>query len=424
MKKFEIRDPVYGFVELNELEKDIVNTPVFQRLRRIRQLGLTDYVYPGATHTRFEHSLGVMHLATRMYDSIVNKEENIRLLEDCIGYNKNGINKDRQLLRLAALLHDIGHAPFSHVSEEVMPSKSDGEKYKHEDYTVKIILEKLSDVINNHPYNQANYNVTAKEVAALIQGNVKILGPRSFWKILISSQLDADRCDYLLRDSLHIGVKYGVYDIDRLLVSLTLIKDPESGVPILGIDRGGWHVAEALIIARYQMFTQVYYHKTRRAYDYMLKEAMKASINEFPSPEKIDEFIKYDDYYVWLLMSQNGNNQMFERIMNRNHLRMIAETKENPFDEEKDYINQLKLKLERNGIWYWEDTPSKAKSWYNLNSTEEVKIIDGENVSLLSDYSVIVKSLQKQFSKSRIYVYPEDKKKAEELKREVVKWKK
>lgn len=422
MKKFEIRDPVYGFVELNELEKDIIDTPVFQRLRRIRQLGLTDYVYPGAMHTRFEHSLGVMHLATKMYDSIVNKKENIRILEDLLNYNRDGIDRDRQLLRLAALLHDIGHAPFSHVSEELMPYNSEGKRYKHEDYTVKIILAKLSKIINDHSFNY-NYRISAEEVAALIKGDPSVLKERVFWKILISSQLDADRCDYLLRDSLHIGVKYGIYDIDRLLVSMTLIEDPESGFPILGIDKGGWHVAESLIIARYQMFTQVYYHKTRRAYDYMLKEAIKHTIKEFPSPEAIDEFIKYDDYYIWHLMSQEKDNEMFKRIIKRNHLRMIAETKEKIFSEEldeEDFVKKLKSKLDKNDVRYWEDTPSKAKRWYNIDNSEEIKIIDGSKMFLLSDYSVIVKTLQNEFSKLRIYVYPEDKEKVEKLKKEVV----
>jgi len=138
MKRYEIRDPVYGFVSFNEWEKEIIGHPAFQRLRRIKQLALTEMVYPGAVHTRFEHSLGVMHLATKMYDSIVDSSHS--LLEDRLSYNKAGLEKDRQLIRLAALLHDVGHAPFSHASEEIMPVNANKNKpFKHEDYTTSII---------------------------------------------------------------------------------------------------------------------------------------------------------------------------------------------------------------------------------------------------------------------------------------------
>lgn len=244
MKIFKIRDPVYGFIEFNEWEKEIISHPAFQRLRRIRQLGLTDMVYPGAMHTRFEHSLGVMHLVTKMFDNIVNKEENKRILKESLNYQDAGLMRDRQVIRLAGLLHDIGHAPFSHSSEELMPENPATKKpFKHEDYTVSIITGHFKEVIENSPVNRANYNITANEIADMIKGDPTKLKERIFWKILISSQLDADRCDYLLRDSLHIGVKYGIYDLDRLLVTLKLGKDPEVGEVILGVENGGWHVA-------------------------------------------------------------------------------------------------------------------------------------------------------------------------------------
>ena len=110
--EFEIRDPLYGFIDFTDWEKQIIDHEAFQRLRRIRQLGLTDMVYPGATHTRFEHSLGVMHLATLMFDAIVKKPENMKILNEELRYDKSGLKIERQLIRLAALLHDIGHAPF------------------------------------------------------------------------------------------------------------------------------------------------------------------------------------------------------------------------------------------------------------------------------------------------------------------------
>jgi len=208
-----------------------------------------------------------------------------------------------------------------------------------------------------------------------------------------------------------------LYDIDRLLVTLTLGVQPkeESEEVVLGISEGGWHVAESLIIARYQMFTQVYYHKTRRAYDYMLKEALKETIKCYPQPTEIGEFLKYDDYSMWNLMKEK-NSEWFQRILKRDHIRMIAETKEKPLREEIGYIEQIKGRLEEKAIWFWEDTPEEVKSWYKIKEGEEIEIIeDNGKVSPLSIYSTIVNSLQRQFAKSRIYVKHEEKKKAKKI---------
>ena len=117
-KTYEIRDPIHGFVTLNEWEKDIIDHPVFQRLRRIRQLSMTDMVYPGAMHTRFEHSLGVMHVATRMFDHI--RDRRLEFLKTELSFTEGGLEKDRVLVRLSSLLHDVGHAPFSHAAEGLM----------------------------------------------------------------------------------------------------------------------------------------------------------------------------------------------------------------------------------------------------------------------------------------------------------------
>ncbi len=120
MTLFKVRDPIYGFIPFSSWEKEIINHPVFQRLRRIKQLSFTEMVYPGAVHTRFEHSLGVMHLATKMYDAILENNLNKRVLSDQLCYEESGLKRDRQLVRLASLLHDVGHAPFSHTSESIL----------------------------------------------------------------------------------------------------------------------------------------------------------------------------------------------------------------------------------------------------------------------------------------------------------------
>lgn len=271
-KRYEIRDPIHGFIEIDSWERDIIDHPIFQRLRRIRQLAWTDMVYPGAMHTRFEHSLGVMHVATKMYNYITIKKKHYLINE--LGFNDYGLDRDRKLVRLACLLHDLGHAPFSHAGEGLMELNPVTNKpYKHEDYSAAIVLYKFRDVIENHPQNE-NYHITTKEISDFLSGSID-LGRRLLWRNLVSGQLDADRADYLLRDAYHIGVNYGNYDLRRLLVTLTVSKHPETGAPLIAVEEGGMHAAEAIIIARYLMFTQVYFHHTRRAYDYHIAESLK-----------------------------------------------------------------------------------------------------------------------------------------------------
>ena len=274
---YEIRDVVYGFIQLDQQEWEIINHPVFQRLRRIKQLSLTDMVYPGAMHTRLEHSIGVMQMATDIYESIISKKRARDFLESQYGLDDGGINRYKKIIRLAALLHDIGHTPFSHAGEGLMPNK-DAEKntrYDHEEYSIAIIKKYFRELIEEHPTN-ANYPVKVEEVTALLGDSVKcsFQGIILLFKGIISGQLDADRADYLLRDSIHTGVSYGLYDRNRLINCID-IGQLDTGDLVLAIQDGGWHIAESLVIARYQMFSQIYFHKTRRAYDHHISQAVK-----------------------------------------------------------------------------------------------------------------------------------------------------
>ena len=212
---FEIRDVVYGFIQLDEQEWDIINHPVYQRLRRIKQLSLTDMAYPGAVHTRLEHSIGVMQMATDIYNSIISKRRARALLSEQYYLDAGGFDRYRKVIRLAALLHDIGHSPFSHTGENLMPLKkaSDGKRYEHEEYSIAIIKTYFREIIEEHPIN-ANYKISVEEVTALLGDPTKCAfqGILLLFKGIISGQLDADRADYLLRDSIHTGVNYGLYE--------------------------------------------------------------------------------------------------------------------------------------------------------------------------------------------------------------------
>ena len=411
---FEIRDPIHGFIELDDWERDIVNHPVFQRLRRIRQLGLTDMVYPGATHSRFEHSLGVMHVATRMFDAIVNRRKDF--LKATFDYDDTGIERDRRVLRLAALLHDVGHAPFSHSGEDLMPEDNEGRRFKHEDYSAAIVVQLMKDVIEDHPINK-NLDIMAQDVADFIKDKPSDFseerpsaGRRLFWKNLVSGQLDADRADYLLRDSRHIGVAYGHYDLERLLTTLTVFESPDIGSPGLAVEEGGLHAAEGLIIARYMMFTQVYFHRTRRAYDCHISQAMRSLMEDssgvFPTPvsrENLEKYIKWDDWHVAGCLAAGRGKTDGEIILSRCHDRCVFETPEMPgpvdwkrFEAVRDALEDKVSFIDR-----------ATNAWYKFDSND-IPIVQktkrgGQVVARLSERSTVVSGL-KAVNQRRIYV--------------------
>jgi len=221
-----IRDPVHGDIELSEAETAVVDSEAMQRLRRIKQLSFCSLVYPGANHTRFEHSLGTMHLAGRIA-------------------RKLGL--DEAPIRMAGLVHDIGHLPFSHSLEGVFG-------ISHEDNLELILKGEVGDIMNNSGFDK-------KEILGLARGK----GPGK----IVSSQIDADRMDYLLRDSHYTGVAYGVIDVDRIINVIGFEKGE------LFFQRKGLIALEALLIGRNQMYEAVYFHHTVRVADVMLQEAMK-----------------------------------------------------------------------------------------------------------------------------------------------------
>lgn len=412
-KPFEIRDPIHGFIELNDWELEIVNHPVFQRLRRIRQLGLTDMVYPGATHTRFEHSLGVMHVAGRMFDEIVKRRGDF--LENELRFDKAGLSRDSTLVRLTALLHDVGHAPFSHAAEGLMPQNPDtGRAYKHENYSGAAIRFLMSDVIEDHPSNQ-NYDFKASDIANFLEGRSS-LARTLLWRDLISGHLDADRADYLLRDSYHAGVEYGKYDLNRVLVSMTVGIDPETNSPAIAVDEGGLHAAEGLILARYMMFTQVYFQHTRRAYDHHLKGFLKSLLVEetgdenatFPPPTSVENIRKYLEWTDWkalgLLADEKGGEDG-RIIRERNHHRDVFETKEVPDQDDLDMLHRVVTELGDDVVFV--DHPEQ--SWYNIEKTE-IKILrrTGETLQKLSHLSNVVGKIA-GISQKRVYVAASNK---------------
>jgi HD superfamily phosphohydrolase len=393
-KTYEIRCPVHGFILINDWEREIINHPAFQRLRRIRQLAWTDQVYPGAMHTRFEHSLGVMHVATNLYRSIVSRSKD--QLRSEFSYEDVGLQKHEGLVRLAALLHDVGHAPFSHAAEDLFPLKDGGGKrFKHEDYSAAIIRSRLRDVIENHPFNRSNYQIKADDVADLIEGKPSA-GIALMWGHLISGQIDADRMDYLIRDSLHAGVDYGKFDWRRLVNTVELVTGADDRGPGLGVSEGGYHAAEALVLARYFMFTQVYFHRTRVAYNVHLKNALTDLLPHgvFPQPqgEDLEKYMRWDDWRVLGLLAEGKGGEHGRRLAERDHYREICHTSDSPSVLE---IKQLRRIQERLGNLV-DAVQSAETSTYKLGLTDIPVVSDNpvRSVQPLSKISTVVRGLR------------------------------
>lgn len=289
------RDPVHGFIEITESECAIVDTAAFQRLRRIKQLATTYLVYHGAEHTRFGHSLGVMHLTSRVFDSIFEKNP------DLFAGDSRKVAYYRQLLRLVGLTHDLGHPPFSHASEELFANGRE-----HEDYTKDILfspeVKRAIGVVNKSFQREhgTQFSITPEAVWLAytgedIESELYQSPDFPFLKSLMDSELDCDKMDYLLRDSHYCGVNYGSYDLDRLVDSFTIYKGEEGDQLKLAIEADGVQAIEEFILARYFMFIQVYFHKTRRLLDKRLVNSMKEILPDGTFPLEVNEYLAWDD---------------------------------------------------------------------------------------------------------------------------------
>lgn len=256
-----LRDPVHGLVSFEAPEFSIVaellECPELQRLRRIRQLGLTSFAYPGADHTRFAHALGSAHVMTRFI-------ARLQALQDALPYWQRITTERARDAVAAALLHDVGHGPFSHLFEEALP-----EGPRHEEWTTRVILDPHSQI---HQTLLRHDSGLPQRVADLIVGK----HPLKFLAHTVSGMFDVDRCDYLLRDAHATGVSYGMFDLAWLLRSLRLgYADSSDESPPLAIDGDkGLPAIESFVLARLFMFQQVYFHKASRAAEWMLSRIL------------------------------------------------------------------------------------------------------------------------------------------------------
>ena len=300
MKKnyLDIVDPIHDFIRVYDHELKIIDTPIFQRLRRIRQLSGAHLTYPAAQHTRFEHSLGVMHIASQAGQAL----------------NEKGILKsdDIEVLRLAGLLHDIGHGPFSHIFEEIIRQK----KFAHECFGKEIILKsEIGDSLSKNGYDK-------KLIVKVAFGDSKL----QYMNEIISGALSADMMDYLLRDGYFTGAEHAQIDHKRITQSLDVYKKK------LALERSALYSFESMMHSRYQMFKAVYFHKTVRAAEVMLLEALRLSDDEFGFTSfNINEYVKLTDESILaqLISSKSSKlkraRQFAEDYQNRKLLKCVFE---------------------------------------------------------------------------------------------------
>ena len=416
-----VRCAIHGFIHFSDAERAIVDHPLFQRLRWIRQLALTELIYPGATHSRFEHSLGVMEMATRIFDrlAVTNGGRMESVFRDVSELKEETLARARQICRLAALLHDLGHSCFSHAAEPVLHERSGHEALSVTILTSEDFLKKEID---------SRFFEGCAELTASLIGKQRIAPQLKLLSDIVSGQIDADRTDYLLRDSHHCGVDYGRFDHRRLIETLTLWQHKDSGELELAIGRDGVHSFEALILARHQMNTQVYYHRLRRIYDYYLKEYFKClDRSEFDSPQKI---LTWNDVRATSRMQESAKDEQSpghewaRRMMTRNHHRDVFNL------DESDGILALRkgekvlneIRKEYPDIEFLHDFPEKPVSIHNIVRPEDqdasgvdFPIIDQKRRYSIGERSQLLKTLPASWRVGFIFADISDRKRRDEI---------
>ncbi len=373
----EVRDPVHGSIHILDEEIPILKHPYFQRLRNIKQLGFSEYSFPGATHTRYLHSIGVMAVATKAFDKIFKSVT-----------PSTDVTRLKQTLRLAALLHDTGHAPLSHSTEIVMPLRSklnlpekfinDGDRVldrqaTHEDYTIKAIVD--SSFTESFAAVKNKYGVEPDQIAELVTGDnlnedyFKIDGINYFPLLhqLVSSEMDCDRMDYLLRDSYFCGVSYGKFDIDWIIDNL----DPcvIDNKAFLGLNERAIPTFDDFLLGRFHMFLMVYFHYRAVCLEKMLEGYFHSAKGEYEIPACIEEYKEHDDYLLKKVLRQS-DNPFAKRVVENNIPRKIFES----FGTDQlETIENLENHLDLENIPYIKCSSVGRLSKYYDDASEENK---------------------------------------------------
>ncbi|UCD73239.1 MAG: HD domain-containing protein [Candidatus Bathyarchaeota archaeon] len=405
-----IKDPIHGYIRITDSERSIIDTRTVQRLRRIRQLGPgAEYVYPGANHTRFEHSLGCLYLGGILAENLPVRL-NAREIRD---------------VRIATLLHDVGHGPFSHVFEPLL-NKCTGKT--HEDMAEWLIEKsELAEILEKE-----NYEVDKIKRLAVGRTETK----KNFLNQIIRSAVDVDKMDFLLRDSYHTGAEYGQIDIFRLIYTMNVLDSN------LAVDLTALPTLEAFIIARIGAFRAVYFHRTVRAYQIMMERALRAANEElgFADTKSIQDYLDLDDYSMWIKLKECPKSRNIMKDLERRKLLKCSFegsffakdplaisllTNESIRQRLEEQIAE-KTKIEPEKVTL--DVPSvPSVPYYHSLSTEPMdipvfyKTRDGKRIpKKLSEVSRIIEPLQVFMNIVRVYTDEEHRERVAKSAREVL----
>ncbi|MEQ1875885.1 MAG: HD domain-containing protein [Bdellovibrionia bacterium] len=422
--KMEIKDPIHGSLELTPPEVAILDSPAFQRLRSIKQLGFGEFSYPGATHNRYLHSLGASHVAGDAFDAIFRgfqfKTQSARW-------------RFRQALRLGALLHDIGHGPLSHTTEEVMPplkelglkayAGPENRRANHEDYTIKFI----TDSPLTKTLREKFPDMEPLHIAALVDKTIEVkddffmdgdLNFRTILCQLVSSELDVDRMDYLLRDSYFCGTNYGKFEINWLVANL--VPHVVDGRVHLALNRRALYTFDDFLISRHHMYLMVYFHHKSIVYDEMLEQYLTSKECTFRLPADINEYLKFNDYKLYTHLAES-KNIWARRISERRPFRVLFE---HHATGESDRVEKMQNALKETGIEsIFAGSEARLSKYHSMMESganrHQIFVVDQyDRLSKpypLESSTEIFQKYEKARRIDRLYVAPEDYTRAEEI---------
>ena len=405
-----IHDAIHGTIDVSHQEIKLIDVQPFQRLRHIKQLGFSELAFPGATHTRYAHSLGAMQMATHMVE---------RVLEP-LGLSREDEARLRQLVRLAVLFHDVGHAPFSHVTERVMPEVSTlgidswiddlSRQATHEDYTVKLLIDsELTQAIDEH---MGDEGISGAMLAALVMGREPpgatgtfIFDGKDLLPLLhqiVSSEVDADRMDYLRRDAYYCGVNYGHFDHLWLINNLTAIEHQGRWAMALR-HRGVW-AFENFLLARYHMFLAVYLHHTPVCFDNMLARYFQSG--GYTLPSDTESYLRTDDIDLTYHLRQS-TDRWAKLVASRRPYRLLVE-RHNFGAEPND--SELDKGLRDAGVHYFKSRSKGVLSKYfgGVQDSYPLLVIEPElkRVRRIEDYTPLYKRFEGVVGVSRVFCEP------------------
>ncbi|HEY5675633.1 MAG TPA: HD domain-containing protein [Myxococcales bacterium] len=400
-----IRDPIHGAIAITADERALVDSPQYQRLRNVKQLGFADLAFPGATHTRYAHGLGAMSMATEVFDALAPQLE----------LDLDDRERFRQTLRLAVLFHDLGHPPLSHATEGIMPRFADlrvpswvrepaDRRADHEDYTLKLVLDSgLSAEIRRR---FGPRGIQPEHVAGLISGRAPP-GPdpyrsrgRDLLPVLrqvVSGELDADRMDYLQRDSFFTGVNYGKFDADWIVQNLVPVE--REGRVYLGLLHRAVFAFEDFLLSRYHMFLSVYFHSTSVGYEVMLQRW--SGSGEYALPAEVDSYVLHDDVAL-LSALRASQNPWARRLVRRQGYRVLME---NAPGEGAQELEGMHARLEEAGMDSFVTVSRGVLSRYGKDATLWVKTPRGEVP--IGAYTPLYERYAEAATLARLYVEPE-----------------